>query len=320
MAKILITGGAGFIGSHVADGYLALGHEVVIVDDLSAGHRRNVPAGARFYEADVTDSEVLAGILERERPEILNHHAAQKSVRVSVEDPAEDARVNVIGSLRLLELGRRQGVQKVIFISTGGAIYGDATQIPTPEEYPAWPVSPYGIAKLSVEHYLFYYADQFSLPYVVLRYANVYGPRQDPHGEAGVVAIFAERLLAEQECLIYGDGGQTRDYVYVEDVVRANIAALAEQVRGTFNIGTETETSVNELYQQMLAVTGLERPARHAPPRAGEQRRSAVAIGKAARELRWRPEVPLVDGLARTVEFFRERAAGDGPHGSQPGA
>jgi UDP-glucose 4-epimerase len=305
MAKILITGGAGFIGSHVADGYLASGHEVVIIDDLSTGHRRNLPEQARFYQADLTDAGELERILSAERPDVINHHAAQKSVRISVEDPAEDARINVIGSLRLLELSRRQGVQKVIFISTGGAIYGEAATIPTPEDYPAWPVSPYGIAKLSVEHYLYYYRDQFGLPYVVLRYANVYGPRQDPHGEAGVVAIFVERLLADEHCLIYGDGGQTRDYVYAGDLVRANIAALSDGVNGTFNLGTGVETTVNELYQQLQQVMGLSQPARHAPPRAGEQRRSAVDIRKAEREMGWRPEISLREGLSRTVEYFR---------------
>jgi UDP-glucose 4-epimerase len=309
MAKILITGGAGFIGSHVADGYLALGHDVVVVDDLSTGHRVNVPERVRFYQADLTEEGELARILEVERPDVVNHHAAQKSVRVSVEDPAEDARINVIGSLRLLELSRRQGVKKVVFISTGGAIYGEATQIPTPEEYPAWPVSPYGIAKLSVEHYLFYYADQFGLPYTVLRYANVYGPRQDPHGEAGVVAIFVERLLAGQECTLYGDGEQTRDYIYVGDLVRANVAALKDDVRGTFNIGTGVETSVNALYRELLSVMGLDRPARYAPRRAGEQQRSAVDITKAERKMSWRPEISLHDGLARTVEYFRQQQA-----------
>jgi len=228
-------------------------------------------------------------------------------VRVSVEDPAEDARINVIGSLRLLELSRRQGVRKVVFISTGGAIYGEADQIPTPEDYPAWPVSPYGIAKLSVEHYLFYYADQFALPYVVLRYANVYGPRQDPHGEAGVVAIFVERLLAGEECVLFGDGEQTRDYVYVEDLVRANVAALRDDVRGTFNIGTGIETSVNGLYRELTSVMGVDRPPRYAPRRAGEQQRSAVLIDKAGREMDWRPQVSLRDGLTRTAAFFRER-------------
>jgi UDP-glucose 4-epimerase len=308
MAKILITGAAGFIGSHVADGFLALGHDVAVVDDLSTGHRPNVPERARFYQADLTDGAELTRILEAERPDVVNHHAAQKSVRISVEDPAEDARINVIGSLRLLELSRRQAVKKVVFISTGGAIYGDTDQIPTPEDYPAWPVSPYGIAKLSVEHYLFYYADQFGLQYVVLRYANVYGPRQDPHGEAGVVAIFVERVLAGQECVLYGDGEQTRDYVYVEDLVRANVAALQDEVRGTFNIGTGIETSVNALYRELSEVMGVDRPPRYAPSRAGEQQRSAVTIEKAAREMDWRPQVSLRDGLSRTVAYFRQQA------------
>jgi UDP-glucose 4-epimerase len=308
MAKILITGGAGFIGSHVADGYLALGHDVVVVDDLSTGHRGNLDERVRLIQADLTDATELERILAAERPAIVNHHAAQKSVRVSVEDPAEDARINIIGSLRLLELCRRQGAGRVIFISTGGAIYGEAEEIPTPEEFPAWPVSPYGIAKLSVEHYLFYYREQFGLPYVVLRYANVYGPRQDPHGEAGVVSIFVERLLAGDACTIYGDGEQTRDYVYVGDVVQANIAALSDPARGTYNVGTAAETSVNELYRQLQTVMNLERPAQYAPPRTGEQRRSAVDIQKAMREMNWRPQVSLQDGLARTVDYFRARA------------
>jgi UDP-glucose 4-epimerase len=306
MAKILITGGAGFIGSHVADGYLGLGHDAVVVDDLSTGHRANVAARARFYQADLTDADALAQILATERPDVVNHHAAQKSVRVSVEDPAEDARINVIGSLRLLELSRRHGVKKIIFASTGGAIYGEAEQIPTREDYPAWPVSPYGVAKLSVEHYLFYYADQFALPYAVLRYANVYGPRQDPHGEAGVVAIFVERLLAGEECTLFGDGEQTRDYVYVGDLVRANAAALREDVRGTFNVGTGIETSVNTLYRELCAVMGVERAPRYAPRRAGEQQRSAVAIEKVMREMDWRPEVSLRDGLTQTAAHFRK--------------
>jgi UDP-glucose 4-epimerase len=307
MAKILITGGAGFIGSHVAGGYLALGHQVVVIDDLSTGHRENLDERARLIQADLTDAAELERIVAAERPEVVNHHAAQKSVRVSVENPAEDARINVIGSLRLLELCRRQGVGRVIFISTGGAIYGEAEQIPTPEEYPAWPFSPYGIAKLSVEHYLFYYGQQFGLPYVVLRYANVYGPRQDPLGEAGVVSIFVERLLAGQDCTIYGDGEQTRDYVYVGDVVQANVAALADPIRGTYNIGTAIETSVNEMYRQLEEVMELKRPARYAPPRPGEQQRSALDIRKAQREMNWRPRVGLRDGLAYTVEYFRSR-------------
>jgi UDP-glucose 4-epimerase len=309
MAKILITGGAGFIGSHVADGYLALGHEVVVVDDLSTGHRSNLSHRARLYEVDLTDAAALARILERERPDVVNHHAAQKSVRVSVEDPAEDARINIIGSLRLLELSRRHGVRKVIFISTGGAIYGEEVPIPTPEEAPARPVSPYGIAKLSVEHYLYYYGVQFGMPHVVLRYANVYGPRQDPHGEAGVVAIFVERLLDGQECTIYGDGEQTRDYVYVGDLVRANVAALDGKMQGIYNIGTGRETSVNELYQRLQAVMRVERPPRYAPARPGEQRRSAVDITKAAREMDWHPEIAFADGLARTVEYFQAARA-----------
>jgi len=228
-------------------------------------------------------------------------------VRLSVENPAADANINIIGTLHLLELCRRSGVAHVLFASTGGAIYGDAELIPTPEEAPAWPISPYGIAKLTVEHYLYYYQHQYGLTYTALRYANVYGPRQDPHGEAGVVAIFVERLLAGETPVIYGGGTQTRDYVYVGDVAAANRRALETRAAGAYNVGTGIETTVNELYAALTEAVGVSRPAEYAAPRPGEQRRSALDARRAAETLDWRPRVSLPEGVRRTVDHFRSK-------------
>jgi UDP-glucose 4-epimerase len=305
--RILVTGGAGFIGSHIVDAFIAAGHTVAVIDDLSAGRRENVHPQARFHSSDLTDAAVLERVFATEQPEVVCHQAAQKSVRISVEDPAADATTNIIGTLRLLERCRRTGVAHVLFASTGGAIYGDTEQIPTPEEHLARPVSPYGIAKLSVEHYLYFYQHQYGLTSTVLRYANVYGPRQDPHGEAGVVAIFVERLLAGETATIYGDGGQTRDYVYVGDVAAANVRALETRATGAFNIGTGIETSVNDLYAALAGTVGTKQPPQYAEGRPGEQRRSAVDAGRAANLLGWRPQVSLPEGLRRTVEQFRGR-------------
>ena len=306
--KILVTGGAGFISSHVSDAYLAAGHEVVIIDDLSSGKRANVPQAAKFYNADIRNPETRE-IMRNERPHVLSHHAAQMDVRKSVVDPAFDAEVNVLGFINLLEGAREIGMQRVIFASSGGAVYGEQEEFPAPESHPHNPLSPYGITKATGEHYLFYYHAVFGLPYVALRYGNVYGPRQDPHGEAGVVAIFTERLLAGQVPVINGDGKQTRDYVFVGDVVRANVAALTTDFVGSVNIGTGTETDVNTLYAILRVLTGSPHPAQHGPAKPGEQRRSVIAIDRARKVLGWRPEVPLEEGLRRTVEFFRARMA-----------
>jgi UDP-glucose 4-epimerase len=303
--RILVTGGAGFIGSHIVDTYLAAGHSVAIVDNLSTGRREHVNPRARLYTVDLGQPDALAEVFAREQPQVVSHQAAQKSVRISVEDPATDATINIVGSLHLLEQCRRHGVEHVIFASTGGAIYGDVNVIPTPEEHPAWPVSPYGIAKLTVEHYLYFYHHQYGIPYTALRYANVYGPRQDPHGEAGVVAIFVERLLAGDSATIFGDGEQTRDYVYVGDVAAANLRALETRAPGPFNVGTGVETSVNALYHTLQQAIGLDRPAAYAPGRPGEQIRSAIDASHAAQTLGWRPQLSLADGLRRTVEAFR---------------
>ena len=307
--KILVTGGAGFIASHIADAFLAAGHEVVVLDDLSGGKRTNVPAAAKFYHADIRAPEVRE-IMQNERPQVLCHHAAQMDVRRSVADPAFDADVNVLGTINLLEGARASGVEKVLFASSGGAVYGEQEEFPAPERHPTHPLSPYGITKATGEHYLFYYHAVYGLPYVALRYANVFGPRQDPHGEAGVVAIFTERLLDGEVPTINGDGKQTRDYVFVADVVRANVRALETSFIGPVNIGTGVETDVNALYAHLRVLTGSPHQAMHGPAKAGEQRRSVVANGRAAEVLGWRPDMPLEEGLRRTVEFFRTRRGG----------
>lgn len=302
--RILVTGGAGFIGSHLVDAFIADGHTVAIVDNLSTGVRENVNSAARLYEADIRDADAIDEIFARERPEILCHQAAQLDVRKSVADPAYDADVNVVGALRLLQAGYKHGLHKVLFASTGGAIYGEADVTPTPETYPAAPISPYGVAKLAVERYLHYYHVVQGLSYVALRYANVYGPRQNPHGEAGVIAIFTERLLRGEPAIINGDGGNTRDYVYVGDVVAANRRALAADHTGPYNVGTGIETDVNAIFQRLNRLTEAHAEERHGEPKAGEQRRSCLSWEKIARDLGWQPKVPLDEGLARTVEFF----------------
>ena len=305
--KIAVTGGAGFIASQIAEAYLAAGHQVIVLDNLCTGKRTNVPTGAKLYEVDIRSPEV-GEIFRSERPEAVSHHAAQLDVRKSVADPGFDAEVNVLGMLNVLEAGRRVGVSRVIFASSGGAVYGEPQILPAPESHPHQPLSPYGITKSTGEHYLAFYRAVHGIAYVALRYSNVYGPRQDPHGEAGVVAIFSERLLAGEVPTIYGDGKQTRDYVYVGDVVRANVAALSTDFVGPVNIGTSIETDVNQLCETMRVLTRCPHQAKHAPSRAGEQMRSVIAIDRARDVLRWRPEVTLEEGLRRTIEFFRANA------------
>ena len=301
--RVLVTGGAGFIGSHVSEALLKRGHEVCVVDDLSSGKRENVPEGAGFHEADIRSG--LAEIFRSFRPEALCHQAAQMDVRRSVREPDFDADVNVIGTVRLLESCVGHGVQRVVFASTGGAVYGEQDEFPAPEEHPQWPVSPYGVSKLAGERYLDYYRVQHGLPYAALRYANVYGPRQDPHGEAGVVAIFSGNLAAGRPSTVFGTGEQTRDYVYVGDVARANVLALeGEPPSGAYNVGTGVETSVAELYDRMRRLAGRDLPAERGPAKPGEQARSSVDPTKAAREMGWKPEVDLASGLQRTLRFF----------------
>jgi UDP-glucose 4-epimerase len=307
----LVTGGAGFIGSHVADLYLAEGYEVTIIDDLATGKRQNVPAAATFHELSITSPEAAA-LVRDGRFDVISHLAAQIDVRKSVLDPVHDATVNIVGSLNLLEAVRASGAKsRFIFSSTGGALYGDFVTPPSVETYAKDPESPYGIAKLSVELYMAYYARQHGMECVALRYGNVYGPRQDPHGEAGVVAIFCNRILDARPMTTFGDGTQTRDYVFVKDVARANLAAATRELppigpldaRG-YNIGTSIETSVNDLAAALNRASGAPVPIERAPARAGELQRSALRIDKAARELGWTPEVSLDEGLAETFAFF----------------
>ena len=302
--NIVVTGGAGFIGSHVAEAYLAAGHTVWVVDNLATGKRDNVPAGARFVHADIND-EAIRRLLSDERIEAVNHHAAQMDVRRSVADPLFDARSNVLGLLNLLEGAREAGCRTFVFASSGGTVYGELTAFPATEEHSTHPISPYGISKLAGEHYLDFYRLEYGLRTVSLRYANVYGPRQDPHGEAGVVAIFSQALLDGQPITINGDGTQTRDYVFVADVVRANLAALTTDVNGPFNVGTGVETDVNALAAHLQRLTGATDRARHGPAKPGEPRRSVLDCGRAARMLGWMPAGALADGLEATVAFFR---------------
>jgi len=301
--RILLTGGAGFIGSHVAEHLVARGHEVAIVDDLSAGKRENLPAGATFYEADIRSG--CGWIFEEFEPEFLSHHAAQIDVRRSVREPDFDADVNILGTLRLLQNCVGHGVHRVVFSSSGGAVYGEPEEFPAPEDHSQYPVSPYGVSKLAGERYLDFYSGHYNLPCVALRYANVYGPRQDPHGEGGVVAIFSANLAADEDSTINGDGGQTRDYVYVGDVARANVLALeGDPPPGAYNIGTGVETSVNRLYELASRISGRNLPAKYGPAKPGEQLRSSVDPARASRILNWRPEVTLAVGLEETLRSF----------------
>jgi len=295
--KILVTGGAGFIGSHVVDAYVAAGHDVIVVDDLSTGRRENLNPRARFHQLDIGDPRT-AELVRDEKPEVLNHHAAQMDVRRSVADPLFDARVNILGTIHLLEAARHAGVKRLVFVSSGGAVYGEQETFPAPETHPTNPVSPYGVSKRAGELYAFFFQAEYRLPFVALRYANVYGPRQDPHGEAGVVAIFTGRMLGDEPVVVNGDGRQTRDYLYVGDVARANLLALETRATGPFNIGTGVETDVNALASLLLAAAGSRSQVRHGPPKSGEQRRSVIDCRRAAELLGWgrRSRSPRVSG------------------------
>jgi UDP-glucose 4-epimerase len=302
---VCITGGAGFIGSHLADAFVARGCRVVVVDDLSTGRRENLPAAAELAELDIR-SPAAAALLAGVGADLLVHLAAQIDVGRSAADPVFDADVNVKGTLNLLEAARRGGVKQVLFASTGGAMYGDQEVYPAPEEHPLRPLSPYGVAKLAGERYLYFYHRQYGLDATCLRYANVYGERQNPHGEAGVVAIFLHRLLAGEAPTINGDGLQTRDYLHVSDVVAANLAAAGRPGFHVYNVGTGRETSVVELTRELGVAVGVELAPRFGPPRPGEQRRSAIDGRRATRELGLAPPLSLADGLRRTAAWFRD--------------
>jgi len=307
--KILITGGAGFIGSTIADLFVGAGWDVAVLDDLSSGKREQVPAAARFYPCDVRSAAAVEAVV-REKPDVICHQAAQIDVRRSMADPRFDCDVNLGGLLNVMQAAVKAGsVRQVLFASSGGAMYGDTDAIPTREDHVARPVSHYGAAKAASELYLGVYRASHGVRVGALRYANVYGPRQDPHGEAGVVAIFAGRLLAGQPCTVNGDGKQTRDYVFVGDVARANLLAAERELDQPLNVGTGVETDVNELYALLARAAGSSVPAQHGPAKPGEQKRSCLDASAAGRVLGWRPEVKLADGLARTIEYFRARGA-----------
>ena len=309
---VCITGGAGFIGSHLADAFVAKGLRVIVLDDLSGGRAENVPAGAELHVLDIRSPEA-ASLVREARVDVLVHHAAQMDVRRSVENPVFDAEVNILGGLNLLEAARHGGVRQVVFASTGGAIYGEQDVFPATEEHPARPVSPYGVSKLAFERYLFYYHVAFGLDVACLRYANVYGERQNPHGEAGVVAIFHDRLLAGRVPTINGDGLQTRDYVHVSDVVATNLAVAGLPGFHIYNVGTGIETTVVELYREIARALGNGAEAVHGPGKPGEQRRSVIDAGLLRRELGVPAPLSLAEGLARTAAWFRARSEGNTP-------
>lgn len=301
--KILVTGGAGFIASQVADAFIDKGHRVFIVDDLSTGFEKNINPRAEFIKANICDPE-LAMLFEKEKFDIINHHAAQMDVRRSVADPVFDANINILGTINLLKNAIETGVKKFMFASTGGAVYGEQKYFPADEQHPTNPLSPYGISKLAVEKYLYFYKAQYNMNFTILRYANIYGPRQNPFGEAGVVAIFSSRLLKGEQPVINGTGKQTRDYVFVGDVVDANLLTLNDTESDIYNVGTGKETNVNQLFGYLNKITGNLKEEKHGPAAAGEQMRSVITSDKIFKKIGWRPSTPLEEGLTKTVEFF----------------
>ena len=304
--KVLVTGGAGFIGSHVVDLLVSAGHQVTVIDDLSTGRRENVNPKAELVKADICSPEI-GPVFERGKFSVVSHHAAQISVSNSVKDPANDAKINILGVLNVLEQCVANRVGRVVFASSGGTVYGATDKLPAKESLPFAAVSPYGVSKVATELYLNVYREQHGLRFTSLRYANVYGPRQDPHGEAGVVAIFTERMIRGDEVTVFGDGEYMRDYVYVGDVARANLKALTSECDGPFNVGTGVRTSTNRLFAELKRATGYRGEAKHGPPRAGDLRDSCLDFAKAREALSWSPEVTLSEGLAKTVAWFREK-------------
>jgi UDP-glucose 4-epimerase len=303
--KVLVTGGAGFIGSHVVQEFLDHGYEIVIVDDLSTGRKSNLHPRAAFYQLDIRDPK-LAEVFEKERPDFISHHAAQMDVRRSVAQPLFDADVNILGSINLIECAKRSGVKHFVYISTGGAVYGEPEYLPCDEQHPINPICQYGASKHTVEHYLYMYHVNYGLNYTVLRYPNVYGPRQDPHGEAGVVAIFTGQMLTGKPIVINGDGKQQRDFVYVGDCARGNRLAIErEHPCGIYNLGMCRGTSINEIFDALKKITAYPHDAHYGPPKVGETRFIYLDATKAKRDLNWEPTINLEDGLRHTVEYFR---------------
>lgn len=303
--KVMVTGGAGFIGSHVVDVCLKQGHDVIVVDDLSTGKRKNVNPGARLYVVDIRDQEALEQVFEQERPEAISHQAAKANVREGMIKPLLYADVNVMGSLMLLELARKYGCKKIVYASTGGAVYGEPEYLPVDEQHPINPLDPYGASKHHVEHYLYIYRTHYDLDFTILRYPNVYGPRQDANGEAGVIAIFASQMLNGDEPLINGSGEQERDFVCVTDIARANVLALTRGGGETINLGSGVGTSINEIFHHLAEITGSHCREVHGPAKLGEVFCTFLDAGKAKTVLGWQPQVSLEEGLAKTAAYFQ---------------
>jgi len=303
--KVMVTGGAGFIGSHIVDAMLAAGHDVCVVDDLSTGHRENVDPRARLYEVDIRDEAALEAVFAQEEPEVISHQAAKANVRESMVRPVLYAEVNILGSLNILEAARHHQVRKIIYAYTGGAVYGEPEYVPADEDHPINPLDPYGASKHQVEHYLYIYGRHYGLDYTVLRYPNVYGPRQDPEGEAGVIAIWTGRMLKGRSTIVYGSGEQERDFVYVGDIARANVLALDKGGGEIINLGSSIGTSINEVFDLLQRYTGYTQERTHGPAKQGEVLRSFITHEKAERLLGWLPTVSLSEGLERTVDHFR---------------
>jgi len=303
--KILVTGGAGFIGSHVTDLLLEAGHQVVVVDDLSTGRRSNLNPNATFYEMDIRSPD-MEEVFSRERPQVISHHAAQMDVRHSMEDPIHDADVNILGSIKLAQLAVKYGTRKFIHISSGGAAYGEPEYLPCDEEHPIKPLCHYGASKYTFELYLHVFNANYNLDYSVIRYPNVYGPRQNPHGEAGVVAIFAQRMLRGDQVVINGDGQQVRDFVYVTDCAQSNLLVLEKGNKKVYNLGYGIGTTINEIYQKLKNITNYEKDALHGPAKAGETFKIYLDASRAELDLGWRPSIPLDEGLLRTVSYIKD--------------
>jgi len=301
--KMLVTGGAGFIGSHIVDALIERGHDVTIIDNMITGQQENINPAATFIKMDIRDKGIK-NVLAQHKIEIIFHQAAQLDVRKSVDDPIYDADVNILGTLNLLQAAAAAGAKKILFASTGGAIYGEQVEFPATESHPAWPASPYGVTKLACERYIHYFSEAHGIRYGLMRYANVYGPRQNAHGEAGVVAIFSDKLLDGDQPVINGDGTQSRDFVYVHDVVNANMLAMEHDQNDYFNVGTGVETDVNTVFRLLNRHSGANKEEIHMEAKAGEQMRSVLSYDKIKNTLGWTPKMKIDEGLKHTVDFF----------------